>query len=256
MKSKITPWFMQFENKMKFIYDEIVAACATNKKMLAILIDPDKIELENLPFLLDKIEQSPATHIFIGGSLVTNYIIDEIIIVIKRKLKLPIILFPGDPSQISKYADGILYLNLISGRNPDYLIAHQVNAVSVLKNTELEIIPTGYILVDGGKETAVQRVSNTKPIETKNIDLIVDTAIAGNWMGNKLIYLEAGSGAITPINIEVIKEVKKNISIPLIVGGGIKNAQQINLAFVNGADIVVIGTAFEKNPNFFNINHV
>jgi len=232
-------------------YKEIVNSVKNKLKLLAILIDPDKIDLDKLPFLIEKIKQSPATHIFIGGSVVTNYIIDEIILELKNNLDLPIVLFPGDPSQISKHADAILFLNLISGRNPKYLIEHQVNSVSILKNTQLEIISTGYILIDGGKETAVQRISQTQPIKSDDINLIVDTATAGNWMGNQLIYLEAGSGAIFPVPIDVIKQVKSNITCPLIVGGGIKSAKQIEMAFTNGADIVVIGTAFENNAHFF-----
>lgn len=242
---------MQTKNKAQFIYQNIIDSAKNNIKLLAVLIDPDKINLEKLPFLIEKIKESPATHIFIGGSLVTNYIIDEICIELKKHINLPVVLFPGDPSQISKYADGILFLNLISGRNPDYLIGHQVNSVSVLKKLDLEIISTGYILIDGGKETAVQRISKTKPLLSDNINHIVDTAIAGNWMGNQLIYLEAGSGALNAVSQNIIQQVKAQIYIPLLVGGGIKNAKQIDLAYENGADMVVIGTAFENDPCFF-----
>lgn len=242
---------MLAKNKIQFIYDDIIDSIKSGKKLLAILLDPDKIDLSTISTLIDKIKTSPATHIFIGGSIVTNYIIDEIIGELKKGINLPIILFPGDASQISVYADGILFLNLISGRNPDYLITHQINSVSRLKKIEIEIIPTGYVLIDGGKETAVQRVSNTLPISQNNIELIVDTAIAGNWMGNKLIYLEAGSGATNSVSPIIIEQVKKNILVPLIVGGGIRSASQIDMAFKHGADIVVIGTAFENDPNFF-----
>lgn len=242
---------MQTKNKAQFIYQNIIDSAKNNIKLLAVLIDPDKINLEKLPFLIEKIKESPATHIFIGGSLVTNYIIDEICIELKKHINLPVVLFPGDPSQISKYADGILFLNLISGRNPDYLIGHQVNSVSVLKKLDLEIISTGYILINGGKETAVQRISKTKPLLSDNINHIVDTAIAGNWMGNQLIYLEAGSGALNAVSQNIIQQVKAQIYIPLLVGGGIKNAKQIDLAYENGADMVVIGTAFENDPYFF-----
>jgi phosphoglycerol geranylgeranyltransferase len=242
---------MLINNNLNTIYNEIDTAVKHGKKLLAVLIDPDKISLDNISFLINKIKQSPATHIFIGGSIVTNYIIDEIIILLKKEISLPIILFPGDPSQISRYADGILFLNLISGRNSDYLIGHQVNAVSKLKSTNLEIISTGYILIDGGKETAVQRVSQTKPLQVNDIQIIVDTAVAGTWMGNQLIYLEAGSGALHAVSPEVIQQVKSNINVPLIVGGGIRSAKQIQLAYDAGADIVVIGTAFENDPYFF-----
>jgi putative glycerol-1-phosphate prenyltransferase len=200
---------------------------------------------------MDKINQSPATHIFVGGSLVLNDRIDDLILKIKQNCSLPILLFPGNPSQISGLADGILFLSLISGRNPDYLIEHQVNAVPLLKKTNLEIISTGYMLIDGGNETAVAKVSQTKPLDAKNSDYIVQTAQAGELLGNKMIYLEAGSGALNPIASEIIEKVSKNIQIPLIVGGGISDQATIQKAFDSGADMVVIGTAFENNLNFF-----
>lgn len=236
---------------MKNIYQEILNSKLNAKKLLAILIDPDKILLESLDDLIVKINQSPATHIFVGGSLVETHQIDSIIQKIKQNCKLPILLFPGNPSQISKYAEGILFLNLISGRNPDYLIEHQVNAVSIIEKTNLEVISTGYILIENGKETAVERVSKTKPLDRKNIEYVCQTAKAGEYMGNKLIYLEAGSGAEKPIPIEMIEEVSNKINIPLIVGGGIRTKTGIENAYKAGADIVVIGTAFENNSNFF-----
>ena len=236
---------------MKNIYQEILNSKSTGKKLLAILIDPDKIQLDKLHNLIDKINHSPATHIFTGGSLVESNHIDFIIQEIKKKSPLPILLFPGNPSQITKYADGILFLNLISGRNPDYLIEHQVNAVPILEKTDLEIISTGYILVENGKETAVERISQTKPLSRNNIDYVYQTAKAGEYMGNKLIYLEAGSGAEKAIPLEMIEKVSKKLTIPLIVGGGIKSKIEIENAFKAGADLVVIGTAFENNSNFF-----
>jgi phosphoglycerol geranylgeranyltransferase len=162
------------------------------------------------------------------------------------------LLFPGNPSQISAEADGILFLQLLSGRNPDYLIEHQIEAVPILEKTSLEIISTGYILVESGSETAVERVSKTKPLDRNNIDYVAQTAKAGEYIGNKLIYLEAGSGAKNAIPLEMISAVSKRISIPLIVGGGIRSKKAIDDAFLSGADMVVIGTAFENNPDFFN----
>lgn len=237
---------------MKNIYNDILKAKSENKKLLAILLDPDKLVLENLDLLISKINQSPATHIFIGGSLVENNIIDELIITITQNCDLPIVLFPGNPSQISDKADAILFLSLISGRNPDYLIGHQVNAVPILKKTNLEIISTGYILIESGNETAVERVSKTKPLDRNNIDYIIQTAQAGQMLGNKLIYLEAGSGAKKAVSLEMIKKVAQNIEIPLVVGGGIVDLQQIKDSYTAGADLVVIGTAFENDMNFFN----
>jgi phosphoglycerol geranylgeranyltransferase len=237
---------------MKNIYNDILKAKSENKKLLAILLDPDKIVWENLSVLISKINHSPATHIFIGGSLVENNIIDELIITIKQNCNLPIVLFPGNPSQISDKADAILFLSLISGRNPDYLIGHQVNAAPILKKTNLEIISTGYILIESGTETAVERVSKTKPLDRNNIDYIIQTTQAGQMLGNKLIYLEAGSGAKQAVSLEMIKKVAQNIEIPLVVGGGIVDLQQIKDSYTAGADLVVIGTAFENDMNFFN----
>jgi phosphoglycerol geranylgeranyltransferase len=223
-----------------------------NQKLLAILLDPDKIDLNTVAILISKIHQSPATHIFIGGSHVTTNILDELIVKIKQNCDLPIVLFPGNPSQISDKADAILFLSLISGRNSDYLIEHQVKAVPILKQTQLEIISTGYILIESGTETAVERVSKTKPLNRNNLDLALATAQAGEMLGNKLIYLEAGSGAKQAVPLEMIALVAQNIEIPLLVGGGIVDLQGIQNAYDSGADLVIIGTAFENDNNFFN----
>lgn len=236
---------------MTNIYNNILESKISNQKLLAILLDPDKIDLNNAGILIEKINQSPATHIFIGGSLVENNILDELIIKIKQECTLPVVLFPGNPSQISDKADAILFLSLISGRNPDFLIGHQVIAVPILKKTQLEIISTGYILIESGTETAVERVSKTTPLDRNNPEYILQTAQAGELLGNKLIYLEAGSGAKQAVPLEMIKKVAQNIEIPLIVGGGIIDLQGIQKAYDFGADLVVIGTAFENDLNFF-----
>jgi phosphoglycerol geranylgeranyltransferase len=236
---------------MEKIYQEIINSKAKGIKLLAILIDPDKVSLENSLNLIQKINRSPATHIFIGGSSFNGNHLDELIIALKSKINLPILLFPGNPTQISDKAEGILFLNLISGRNPEYLIEHQVNAVPILEKTNLEVISTGYILVENGKETSVERVSQTKPLDRNNIEYVCQTAKAGVYMGNKLIYLEAGSGAEKAIPLEMISAVSSRINIPLIVGGGIRSKAGIENAFKSGADIVVIGTAFENNSKFF-----
>jgi len=244
-------------NKDSTIYQQIRQAKLENRKLLAILLDPDKIVLENLEMLILKINQSPATHIFIGGSVVKNNNIDELIIRIRQfsqfvgRSPLPLVLFPGNPSQISNQADAILFLSLISGRNPDYLITQQVIAAPILKKTQLEIISTGYILVESGNETAVARVSQTKPLHRENLKLALATAQAGEMLGSKLIYLEAGSGAKHAVPLEMIKVVSNNIGIPLIVGGGIVSVQAIQNAYDVGADLVVIGTAFENDIHFF-----
>jgi len=236
---------------MKF-YNQILQSKKENQKLLAILLDPDKIVWDDLGYLIEKIIQSPATHIFIGGSHVSNNILDDLIVALKEKINLPIILFPGNPSQISNEADAILFLSLISGRNPDYLIGHQVDAAPILKKTQLEIISTGYMLIESGGETAVERISMTKPLSRNNVELAFATAQAGEMLGNKLIYLEAGSGAKLAVPVNMIQKISKNIEIPLIVGGGIIDLQGIQKAYEAGADLVVIGTAFENDPEFFN----
>lgn len=237
---------------MKNIYKDILKAKNENTKLLAILLDPDKVVLENIDLLVSKINLSPASHIFIGGSQVENNILDELIVKIKQNCNLPIILFPGNPSQISDKADAILFLSLISGRNPDFLIEHQVKAAPILMKTQLEIISTGYILIESGTETAVERISKTKPLDRNNLDLALATAQAGEMLGNKLIYLEAGSGAKQAVPLEMIALVAENIEIPVLVGGGIVALQGIQNAYDAGADLVVIGTAFENDMNFFN----
>lgn len=237
--------------KITNIYNQILKSKNSNHKLLAILLDPDKIDLENATILIEKINQSPATHIFIGGSTVENNILDELILKVKQNCDLPIILFPGSYTQISNQADGILFLSLISGRNPDYLIEHQVKSAPILKKTQLEIISTGYALIESGTETAVERVSQTKPISRTNLEQVLHTVQAGEMLGYKLIYLEAGSGAKQAVPLEMIQFVSQNIEIPLIVGGGIVDLQGIQKAYDAGADLVVIGTAFENNNNFF-----
>ena len=233
------------------IYSEILAAKVENRKLLAVLLDPDKIDLNTFETNLEKLKSSAVTHIFIGGSSMHNSQIDQIIALTRKSLSLPIVLFPGDPCQISDKADAILFLSLISGRNPDYLIGHQVAAISKLENSGLEIISTGYLLIDGGKQTAVAKVSNTQPMDISNPNLIVHTSQAGILIGNKLIYLEAGSGANSFVPETIISNVSSNIPVPLIVGGGIKSHQDIFKIYNAGANLIVIGTAFEDDTNFF-----
>lgn len=236
---------------MQDIYSNILKAKIAGEKLLAILLDPDKIDWDNLATLISKINKSPATHIFVGGSLVFTNRLDELVMALKEQTRLPVLLFPGNPSQISTEAHGILFLSLLSGRNPDFLIGHQVDAAPLLKKTNLEIIPTGYILIESGSETAVAKVSQTKPMPTEYPDKILNTAMAGEMLGNKLIYLEAGSGAKNAVPTEIIRLVSQKLGIPLIVGGGIKHPTGIEDAYKAGADLVVIGTAFENDTSFF-----
>lgn len=238
--------------KSQEIYKEITSAFQENRRLLAVLLDPDKVDFDSIEVLVQKINQSPATHIFIGGSLVFSNLIEHLITEIKSFSNLPILLFPGHPSQIAQNADGILFLSLLSGRNPDYLIEHHVKSAPLLKKSNLEIIPTAYLLIESGGITAVEKVSKTVPISRKNSDEAVATAQAGELMGNKLIYLEAGSGALHAIPKEMIEQVSNSVEIPLIVGGGIRTKEGIEIAYKSGATMVVIGTAFENDAEFFN----
>jgi putative glycerol-1-phosphate prenyltransferase len=221
----------------------------SKKQNLAVLIDPDKFDLKNASQFVDKVNKSITTHVFVGGSVVEKNVTEALLLAIKPLTNLPIVLFPGDVIQVSEKADAILFLSLVSGRNSEYLIGQQVKAVSKLRNSSLEIIPTGYILVDGKKETATQKVTKTKPLNKSQE--IVDTAKAAELLGMQLVYLEAGSGAKQEVSDAVISAVKSEINIPLIVGGGIRSKFAIDKAFKAGANLVVIGTAFEDDESFF-----
>lgn len=215
-------------------------------KKFALLIDPDKYSVHSLIATIYAAEEAKITFILVGGSLVSDRT-DACIEIIKKNTSIPVILFPGSLLQLSNKADGILLLSLISGRNPDYLIGNHVLAAPFLKKSGMEVIPTAYILVGEGNGSSVEYISNTRPIPANKHDLVVATAIAGELMGNKLIYLESGSGSSVSIHPDLIKEVRRNISIPLIVGGGIKTPVQAQAISKAGADIIVVGNAIENN---------
>lgn len=236
---------------MNTTYSNIQSSILNNKKLLAVLIDPDKFLIENTTRFLKKVNASIATHIFVGGSIVDHNKTDILVLEIKKHTTLPVVLFPGDVTQITGKADTLLFLSLLSGRNSDYLIGKHVEAVSKLNKTNLEVIPTGYILIESGTCTAVEIVTRTKPMPRHEVQNIVDTAIAGQLLGMKLIYLEAGSGAEKALTSEIISSVKTELNIPLIIGGGIRNKIQLENAYNAGADLVVIGTAFEEDEIFF-----
>lgn len=223
-----------------------------NKKKTAVLVDPEKITLAKAEILAQKIQNANVDMILVGGSLV-NQVIDDVIVSLKKQTSKPIILFPGSVEQFSKKADGILLLSLISGRNPEYLIGAHVRAAMQIKNSNVEVIPTGYILIDGGKTTAVEYISNTMPMPNDKPELVCSTALAGSQLGLKAIYLEAGSGAKIPVSEQIIQAVRKTIDIPIIVGGGLRSKENIQKAFDAGADIVVIGTAIEDNIEMLNL---
>ncbi|SRX52325.1 geranylgeranylglyceryl/heptaprenylglyceryl phosphate synthase [Aequorivita sp. CIP111184] len=227
-------------------YKTFLKSVAKKEKQLAILIDPEKFNISSVKLFLKKIPNE-TTHLFVGGSTVANGETEETVKALKAESKLPVFLFPGDHSHITPLADVLLFLTLLSGRNAEYLIGQQIKSISKLKNSSLEIISTGYILIDGGTDSSVSKVTKTEPLSQENIELIVNTALAGQFMGAKLIYLEAGSGAKYPVNPEIISEVKNAINVPLIVGGGIKTEYQIQLAYNSGADMIVMGTTFESS---------
>lgn len=221
----------------------------SKQKQIAILVDPDKHTPESAAHLARRIDSSRANMIFVGGSLVSNSVYD-IIDAIKSVTNKPVILFPGSPHQISSNADALLLLSLVSGRNPQYLIGDAVSAAMTIKKSGLETIPTAYILIDGGKCTSVQYVSNTMPIPADKVDIAVSTAVASTLLGMKAIYLEAGSGALNPVSAKIISAVKQNTDVALIVGGGLRSQVAIQQAFAAGADIVVVGSAVENDEGF------
>ncbi len=219
----------------------------SGRKGLAILIDPDSYSEESLQKVIKISNESKVDFFLVGGSLTFSSIEDSIKI-IRRYSDLPVILFPGNVLQISSLADGILFLSLISGRNPEFLIGHHVLAAPEIKKSGIDVYPTAYILIENGKQTSVEYMSNTAPIPADKSEIAVATSIAGELLGLKLCYLEAGSGAIQSVNLNLISEVRKNISTPIIVGGGIKSSQQASLIYEAGADIIVAGNAVEESP--------
>lgn len=225
---------------MSNIYTKIVSANKKKQTQLAVLIDPDKFN----PELVKLANQCHVHYFFVGGSELITGSIEKTITAIKKLSKIPIIIFPGDEKQLSAKANAVLFLSLLSGRNPDYLIGKHVLAAPFIKQKNLECISTAYILVNGNKTSTTQKVTNTKPLS--NTQTIINTCIAAELLGFKTIYLEAGSGAKKNINAALIKKVKHNISLPLIVGGGINNLSKAKQAINAGADILVIGNALEK----------
>lgn len=231
---------------MQTIYNAIFNAYQNSQKLLALLIDPEKFDIEDISSFLNKIPRQ-TTNIFVGGSTASQKQTEAVVLALKDKCSLPIVLFPGDENQITYKANGILFLSLLSGENPEYLVRQQIRAVKKLKNSSLEIIPTAYILIEGGKTSAVERVSQTKPLPQNEVEKIVNTALAGEFTGKKLIYLEAGSGALNRVSDQIIQTVSNEIKIPLIVGGGIRSEKELKKVYSAGATLAVIGTAFEED---------
>jgi phosphoglycerol geranylgeranyltransferase len=220
------------------------------KKSIAVLVDPDKVDdPEQLDPLIRLANENCVDFFFVGGSLVTTANLSEVIKHIKENVSIPVVIFPGSSLQIDPSADALLFLSLISGRNPDLLIGQHVIAAPILRNNRLEVMPTGYILINSGKITSVAYISNTTPIPEDKYSLAACTALAGEMLGLRLIYLDAGSGAENEISPKMISTVRKAVNVPLIVGGGINTSRKAIAALEAGADLIVIGNALEKDPN-------
>lgn len=219
------------------------------QKQLAVLIDPDSVDENQLINLCNLCNQAKVDLILVGGSLITNGFWDRCVSLIKSLTQIPVFLFPGNIMQVHDEADAILFLSMISGRNADLLIGKHVLAAPLLKKSGIEVIPTAYMIIDGGNITSVMYMSNTMPIPHDKNNIAVCTAMAGEMLGLKVIYMDAGSGAKQPISFSMVEEVANNVAAPLFVGGGIKTAEQAVISAQAGADVVVIGNAFEKNPN-------
>lgn len=231
------------------LYDQIAKASSDNRKMLAVLLDPDELkDVARTQELIGIINASGVDFIFFGGSLLSGDHFDSALRKIKSLTTIPVILFPGSAMQISPLADAILFTSLISGRNPEFLIGQQVLAAPAIKATNIEAIPTGYMLIDSGQPTTASYVSNTAPIPHNKPEIAATTALAGEMLGMRLMYLDGGSGAKWSVTPEMIHAVKKTTTVPLVVGGGINTPDELLARFAAGADIAVVGTAAEKDP--------
>ena len=230
------------------IYQQIQDSKHNGKRMLAVLIDPDKVNELHMDKICHNCNEAGVDFFFVGGSLLTSGDLANTVLSIKNRSTIPVVLFPGNHQQVDEHADAILLLSLISGRNPDLLIGQHVLAAQRLKSAEIEIMPTGYLLIDGGNMTTVQYVSGTAPIPVNRPEIAATTALAGEQLGMKLIFAEAGSGAKHPVPAEMIRAIRREINIPLIVGGGIRTPEKAEESYKAGADIVVVVNQFETIP--------
>src|SRR4029079_12988217 len=231
------------------IYQSLQLRKKEGKKSLAVLIDPDKVNTSLLDELIDLSLAAKVDYFLVGGSLVISNHLDEVVQYIKANCKIPVILFPGSPNQVSKFEDALLYLSLISGRNAELLIGQHVVSAPFVKMSGLEIMPTGYMVIDGGAPTTVSYISNATPIPCAKNEIAMCTAMAGEMLGMKLIFMDAGSGAKNPITLTMIEKVASHIEAPLIIGGGITNAEKAYRNCRSGADIIVVGNAIEKDAS-------
>lgn len=230
------------------VYQNIIDKKTKQQKAFAVLIDPDKLDTVNLQKTIDLAVQFKIDFVFVGGSLVVTDTLDQVVAQIKKACSIPVVLFPGSPDQITPKADALLYLSLISGRNPELLIGQHVISAPFVRQSGLEIIPVGYMLIDGGSPTTVSYISNTNPIPANKNDIAACTAMAGEMLGLKVIYMDAGSGAKNAIPSNMIQQVAKHVKAPIIVGGGITTPEKAVENCKAGADIIVVGNAIEKDP--------
>ena len=233
----------------KAIYQSLLDHKKKGYKSFAVLIDPDKVDNASLEETATLANEAGVDYLLVGGSLVISNHIDDVIKRIRLHSSLPIILFPGSPSQTSVHADALLYLSLISGRNPELLIGQHVISAAAIRQSGLEIISTGYMVIDGGAPTTVSYISNASPIPADKNEIAMCTAMAGEMLGMKVIYMDAGSGAKRAISESMIEKVSQSIQVPLIVGGGIQSPEKAYLNCKAGADLIVIGNAIEKDPS-------
>lgn len=230
------------------IYHSLTEKKSRKQKSFAVLIDPDKVDTAKMDELLGLALKAGVDYFLVGGSLVISNYLDECVQHIKRNCEIPVILFPGSPSQVSRYADALLYLSLISGRNPELLIGQHVVSAPFVRQSGLEIMSTGYLVIDGGAPTTVSYISNAAPIPADKNEIAMCTAMAGEMLGMKLIYMDAGSGAKRPITESMIESVAGHIEAPLIIGGGIIDPEKAYRNCKAGADVIVVGNAIEKDP--------
>jgi putative glycerol-1-phosphate prenyltransferase len=231
------------------IYQDLCARKKNGKTGFAVLVDPDKVAPSDMPYLAELCNDAGVDYILMGGSLVMAHQIDTCIQRFKAESDIPVILFPGSPAQVTPYADALLFLSLISGRNADLLIGQHVVSAPMIKASGLEVISTGYIVVDGGVQTTVSYMSHSAPLPANKPDIALCTAWAGELQGKHIIYMDAGSGAKNPISEEMIHKVSSHIAIPLFVGGGIHTPEKVYANCKAGANIVVVGNAIERDPN-------
>jgi phosphoglycerol geranylgeranyltransferase len=230
------------------IYSTLLEDSKQNKKNFAVLVDPDKPSDKEIIHLVEKSIEAKVDFFFVGGSLLMNNNLDHCIKLLKANSNIPVVLFPGNTLQMSNQVDAFLFLSLISGRNAEMLIGRHVIAAPYLKLSGIEVLSTGYMLIDSGRPTTVSYMSNSMPIPANKKDVAACTAIAGEMLGMKLIFMDAGSGAQFPVSNEMIKLVKSNLNIPLIVGGGIKTPEKAAETAKMGADLIVVGNSIEEDP--------